>query len=101
MPNKSYQKGYRLERNFVNFARSKGMIAYRSAGSHTPIDCTIIDTKNKKIYFLQAKAKNLSQNARNRLKTQNYSQFQSLNDEFMSEFHIITNLDELKEVLGE
>ena len=99
MPNKNYQKGYRLERNIVNLARDNNLIAYRSAGSHSLIDCTIIDPISRKIYFIQAKAKKLSQNARNRLKTHNYNTSQLLNDEFLAEFHIITKLEELKHIL--
>ena len=55
--NKNYLKGARLERKLVNTAREKGMIAFRSAGSHSPIDVTIIDPKNKRVRFIQAKDK--------------------------------------------
>jgi len=99
MPNKSYKKGYRLERQIVNLARNNNLIAYRSAGSHSLIDCTIIDPISRKILLIQAKAKKLSQNARNRLRTHNYNISQLLNDEFLAEFHIITSLEELKQVL--
>ncbi len=60
---------------------------------------TVIDPFSRKIYLIQAKAKKLSQNARNRLKTQDYSTSQLLNGKFKAEFHIITNLEELKQVL--
>ena len=53
---KLYQKGVRLERAIVNNARADGCIAFRSAGSHSPIDVCIIDVKKKKIAFIQSKA---------------------------------------------
>ena len=40
-----YQKGADRERKIVNRAREKGHIAFRSAGSHSPIDVCIIDKK--------------------------------------------------------
>ena len=55
MSNKNYLKGVRLERQIVNHARKCGFIAFRSAGSHSPIDCTIIDPKTKRVRFIQAK----------------------------------------------
>ncbi len=56
MGNNRYRKGYEYERKIVNRARENGHISYRSAGSHSPIDVTIIDFKNKKISLLQCKA---------------------------------------------
>ena len=53
--NKNYQKGIRFERDLVNAAKKDGKIAFRSAGSHSPIDVVIIDIKTKKIEFIQAK----------------------------------------------
>ena len=55
MPNRNYLKGVRKERKIVNEAREKGMVAFRSAGSHSPIDVCIIDLKNKTITFVQSK----------------------------------------------
>ena len=51
-----YYKGVALERFLVNEARAKkGFMAFRSAGSHSPIDVVTIDTKNKEIIFYQVK----------------------------------------------
>jgi len=55
MVNKNYQKGTRYERKLVNESREEGKIAFRSAGSHSPIDVVIIDTKNMKIWLYQCK----------------------------------------------
>ena len=53
--NKNYQKGVRFERALVNTAKKIGKIAFRSAGSHSPIDVVIIDINAKEIEFIQAK----------------------------------------------
>jgi len=57
MPNKNYQKGARKERQIVNEARAKGLLAWRSAGSKTPCDVTIVDVQNKEIRLIQSKNK--------------------------------------------
>jgi hypothetical protein len=45
MPNNSYLRGVRLERELVNLGRAHGWIAYRSAGSHSCIDVTWVREK--------------------------------------------------------
>lgn len=59
MTNLSYKKGYRKEREIVNDARGQGnhIISFRSSGSHSPIDCTIINTEKKSVDFIQVKNK--------------------------------------------
>lgn len=61
MPNKNYIKGVRKERKIVNQARENGHIAFRSAGSHSPIDVCIIDRKERKIYLVQCKPESMSE----------------------------------------
>ena len=53
MTNKNYRRGYAKEREVVLAARKQGYIAYRSAGSHSPIDVTVIQPN--KIQLLQLK----------------------------------------------
>ena len=53
-------KGYRKERKIVNTARAKGCLAFRSAGSHSPIDVVVINKEQRKIEFIQCKAGELS-----------------------------------------
>jgi Holliday junction resolvase len=53
--NKNYEKGVRYERKIVNAARAAGLIAFRSAGSHSPVDVVIIDPKKRLVSFIQAK----------------------------------------------
>ena len=67
MPSRNYLKGIRKERKFVNEARKLGFIAFRSAGSHSPIDVCIIDLENRKIEFIQCKPDNYSENSKLKL----------------------------------
>ena len=62
-----YQKGVRMERLLVNFARDNNMISYRSASSKSPVDVTMVDTVTKTVYFIQAKAKKISKNAKTKI----------------------------------
>ena len=55
MPNKNYENGVRFERKVVNKARDLGLIAFRSAGSHSPFDVVIIDKSNRIINLIQCK----------------------------------------------
>ena len=82
-----YKKGANFERKIVNEARAKGLIAFRSAGSHSPIDLVIIDTPNKTIRFVQCKkwSSKLSQTAKDRILTP----LNSLNAVFSCSIEII------------
>lgn len=55
MPNKNYRRGADKERRLVNDFKALGMLAFRSAGSHSPIDVFALDPKEKKIYLVQCK----------------------------------------------
>jgi Holliday junction resolvase len=50
-----YEKGVRFERVLVNNAKKDGNLAFRSAGSHSPVDVFILDEDNKTIYLIQCK----------------------------------------------
>jgi len=80
---KTYGKGVRLERKIVNEARAKGYIAFRSAGSHSPVDCVIIDTKSREIRFIQAKKGKSKMTKEEKEKFLNYS------DEYWVKFKCI------------
>ena len=69
--NKHYMKGYRKERNLVNAAKALGCLAFRSAGSHSPVDVIIIDSKQHMIHLIQAKAGDLSEAEKTRIKKAN------------------------------
>lgn len=55
MPNLNYKRGADKERRIVRNAKGEGCIAFRSAGSHSPIDVCIVDYVNKKIILAQCK----------------------------------------------
>lgn len=64
---KAYQKGRRKEYKIVNHLKSLGMVAFRSAGSHSPIDVIAIDPHLKIIKLVQSKAYAMSSNAISKL----------------------------------
>lgn len=67
MGNSHYVKGVAKERRVVNRARMEGMTAFRSAGSHSPIDVVIIDVLRHEIHFIQCKPDDISENQRQKL----------------------------------
>lgn len=50
-----YRRGREKEYKLCRDERKKGNLAFRSAGSHSPIDIISIDAINKKIYLIQSK----------------------------------------------
>jgi Holliday junction resolvase len=64
MPNQNYNRGRRKEYAQVHKAREKGNLAFRSAGSHSPIDVVEIDFNAKVIRFIQCKPDSMSANQR-------------------------------------
>ena len=81
--NKNYQKGVRFERDLVNSAKKDGKIAFRSAGSHSPIDVVIIDIKTKKIEFLQAKT------GTSNVPKKDKEIFENLSNEYLVKFKVM------------
>jgi len=69
----------------VNDARNRGLIAFRSAGSHSPIDVVIINVKLGSVRFIQAKPNNFSELAKQRL----LEKYMKLNDYFKCSFQVI------------
>lgn len=66
---KRYRKGADYERKIVKAAREDGKLAFRSAGSHSPIDVVIISNDDRTIKLIQAKAgKSMSDKAKARLR---------------------------------
>jgi Holliday junction resolvase len=94
MTNKKYLKGVRLERSIINYAKSKGCIGIRSAGSKGDIDCVLVNPKSKKILFIQAKNKDKKLSNKEKEK---YEYLKSLLfDEFISEFAIIEDMKQME-----
>lgn len=57
MPNNKYLRSTKRERELVNAARAGGMIAARSAGSHSPVDVWIFDPRTKELKMIQVKTR--------------------------------------------
>lgn len=85
MPNKNYLKGVRKERAIVNRARQNGHIAFRSAGSHSPIDVIVIDFLRMEIALIQCKPDNFSKSEKERLE----QTYRFLNNKFNVSFRVI------------
>jgi Holliday junction resolvase len=76
-----YAKGRRKEYAIIREEKAMGYIAFRSAGSHSPIDIVSIDTRAKVILLIQAKS-GLSPAALQRLEEQH----EELNGTYMVHF---------------
>jgi len=85
MPNPHYIKGRRKEYAVIKEAKSEGKIAFRSAGSHSPIDVVTIDPRFHNIEFIQCKPDNISELDKMRLEWQ----FHQLNDKFNVKFKVV------------
>lgn len=67
MPNRNYIKGVKKERKFVNVFREMGMLSFRSAGSHSPIDVVCINKTDKVVYLIQCKPDSMPEKTKNKL----------------------------------
>jgi len=85
MPNKNYLKGVRKERKLVNEARERGLLSFRSAGSHSPIDVVIVDKEDRRITFVQCKPDSMSRNQRAKIEKEQ----ERLNGFFEVRFEVI------------
>ena len=61
MPNRNYEKGRRYEYETVKKEKAEGCIAFRTAGSHSPIDVISIDMASRVILLIQCKTGKASQ----------------------------------------
>jgi Holliday junction resolvase len=71
MPNKRYIKGRRKEYKLIHEERDKGNIAFRTAGSHSPVDVVSINTKEKVITLIQSKSNKMSVREKDKLLIEN------------------------------
>jgi hypothetical protein len=85
MPNKNYIAGRRREYKVVNEAKGRGLIAFRSAGSHSCIDVVVIDVAERLIRLVQCKPDSMSENKRQALREEN----NLLNGTFNVRFEVI------------
>ena len=80
----NYEKGRKKEYQIIHDERACGRIAFRSAGSHSPIDVVSIDVNSREIRFIQSKAGAFSNKARQRLLDEN----NLLNGSFFCKFEV-------------
>ena len=71
MPNQNYIKGRRKEYKVMNKLKARGMIAFRSAGSHSIIDVVGIDIKNQNIELIQCKPDNIREKEKKEIELMN------------------------------
>lgn len=64
----NYKRGADRERRIVRKARKEGCLAFRSAGSHSIVDCCVINPLIKKIWLIQSKMGHISNPERERIK---------------------------------
>ena len=68
---RNYANGARKERQIVKKEKLKGNTAFRSAGSHSPIDVVSIDPIARRIYLYQSKPKSMNEAKRKEIKEKN------------------------------
>lgn len=85
MSNKNYIKGVRKERMYVNYAKQNGLIAFRSAGSHSCIDVVVIDKDLKTIRLIQCKPDDMNSHQKQKLRDDNVL----LNGVFKCSFSVV------------
>jgi Holliday junction resolvase len=71
MTNKNYRKGRRKEYAIVKDLKEQGFLAFRSAGSHSPIDICAINSKTREIFLIQSKAGVFRESEKMRLYAEN------------------------------
>lgn len=80
-----YNKGRKKEYKIVHQEKNKGCIAFRSAGSHSPIDVVSIDIKSRVIRLIQCKSDKMPESQKEGLK----EKYKSLNNKFICIFEVI------------
>jgi Holliday junction resolvase len=87
----NYFRGRTREYRIMHNLEKKGLVVFRTAGSHGVVDLIAINPKTKEIIFIQAKPKSMSKKAKERLEKAN----EWLNDEFIVSFRVISLTREL------
>ena len=85
--NTNYKKGYAFERQLVETFKKAGWIAFRSAGSHSPIDVVGINPKTMEVKLVQCKNKVLTNGAVN--KEIEYIQESGLHTQYMTAVRVM------------
>lgn len=85
MAHPNYVKGRKKEYKVVNQEKEKGCIAFRSAGSHSPIDVVSINILERTIRLIQCKPDSMNSHQRQKLRDQN----EGLNGLFLVSFSVV------------
>lgn len=85
MPNRNYINGRAKEYRIVNSYKKNGCIAFRSAGSHSPVDVIAINPELNTIDLIQAKPDSMSLKTRAKLEKEN----KKLNGLFEVRFKVV------------
>ncbi len=86
MGNKNYIKGRNKEYRIVHEEKENGAdIAFRSAGSHSPIDVVSINTLTHVIRFIQCKPEHMADKQKKKLADEQ----RKLNDIYRAEFVVL------------
>jgi len=85
MPNRNYVNGRAKEYYIKKKEEKNGCLAFRSAGSHSPVDVVSINTTTKTIRLIQCKPKSMSENKKNKIKEENIG----LNGSFQVSFEVL------------
>lgn len=84
--NTNYRNGRAREYRTLNQLREDGFdIVFRSAGSHSKVDCVGINMMERKIRFIQCKPKSMSDQAKKKLEEELFW----LNDKFDCSFEVM------------
>ena len=81
----NYEKGRRKEYKVIHEAKAKGHLAFRSAGSHSPVDVVDMDINERIIRFVQCKPDSISGKARQKLLDEN----SQINGVFEVKFEVV------------
>lgn len=84
MSRTNYQRGADKERRIVNKFRDEGCLAFRSAGSHSPIDVIALNPFTKIIKLIQSKLGYLNPKQKEIIKTEGLK----LNGNYKVEFEL-------------
>lgn len=84
-PNPNYIKGIKKERVIVNKARKDGHLAFRSAGSHSPVDVIIVDNVQDIVRLIQCKPDSMTDKAKQKL----YDKHSHLDGVYFVKFEVI------------
>lgn len=81
----NYNRGRAKEYYNKQKLEKQGYIVIRASGSHGFADLVAVDLKNKKIRFIQAKPRKMSDNAKAKLEEEH----KAMNDEFLCTFEVV------------